>query len=167
MDYYGKVYEIVCNDGYYYIGSTKNDLRKRLYEHKQHAKQYPQRKCYKHMLDIGWDNIKIVLIEDVICNNRQELVKKEYEHIKKHKDDKYCLNIISSSHDKASYDIKYREDNHDKLIAYEKQYREDHVETIKEYRDNYRVNNRAKFREYQKAYRQRKKEELKELISSA
>ena len=91
----GKVYQLFCEDGYYYIGSTKNELRKRLFGHKKDSKTETQsnRRVYTHINKLGWDKVKIVLIEEVQCMNKQELLRKETEHITKHKDDKYCLNM--------------------------------------------------------------------------
>ena len=44
--YNSKIYKIVDNNEnqFYYIGSTYTTLAKRLYKHKQHAKEHPNQK---------------------------------------------------------------------------------------------------------------------------
>ena len=142
MDFKGKIYQLVCNDGYYYIGSTKNELRKRLFNHKEASLNHPQRRVYKHINTIGWDNVNIVLIEEICCNNRDELTKKEYEHIIKNKNDKFCLNMnVGHSFDKEynkMYDKQHRQNNKNKIIEYKKQYYEENKDKISEYNKQYR-----------------------------
>ena len=91
-NYEGTVYKLLCNDGHYYIGSTKSELKYRLYHHKQHSVEYPERKVYSYILTTGWDNVKIVSVEEVSCSSREELLKKENEYIKNALSDPLCLN---------------------------------------------------------------------------
>ena len=93
MEYSGRIYQLVCDDGYYYIGSTKNELRKRLSNHKTDSKRRPTARVYDHINKLGWDRVKIVLIEELTCKNKDELVRKEYEYIIKNKTDTKCLNM--------------------------------------------------------------------------
>jgi len=74
----GKIYKLVNNtDKDIYVGSTCELLSKRLYGHKMCAKSKTQTKVYKHLNEIGWDNVEIILIESFPCANKMELVKRE------------------------------------------------------------------------------------------
>ena len=78
----GKIYKLVNNtDKEIYIGSTCVPLHKRFYKHKQDAIRFPNRKVYKHLIEIGWDEVKIILIESFSCENKMELEKRERYYI--------------------------------------------------------------------------------------
>jgi hypothetical protein len=49
-------------------------------------------KLYKHMNTIGWDNADIVLVQNVRCNSRDELLKVENTYIIGAWGDDLCLN---------------------------------------------------------------------------
>lgn len=87
----GKIYRLIGDDGFYYIGSTCLPLYKRLHIHKRKAKKWPDRKVYKHFAALGWEKVKIVLIEDFSCNNKDALCKREQEVLEQNLSDK-CLN---------------------------------------------------------------------------
>jgi predicted GIY-YIG superfamily endonuclease len=79
MTYTAKIYKIVntINDDIY-VGSTKNELRKRLNEHKKDAKKKPERNgLYQMMNEHLFENFRIVLIETVECENKEEQVRHE------------------------------------------------------------------------------------------
>lgn len=175
-EYTGKVYKLLCNDGYYYIGSTKAALKHRLFDHKKHSLIFPDRKVYKHILTCGWENTKIVCIEDVKCNSREELYKKENEYIKKSLSDPLCLNIKMAHQTKEelleqqkkylqenkekvdAYHAKYRLDNAEKRCEYTRQYILEHPEEVKASRKAYYETNKAEIIEKQKAYVEANKE---------
>jgi len=74
----GKIYKLVNNtDKEIYIGSTCVPFHKRLYWHKKAAKRVVERKVYKHLNEIGWDDVQIILIESFPCENKMELEKRE------------------------------------------------------------------------------------------
>ena len=80
----GKIYKLVNNaDKEIYVGSTCLPLHKRFYGHKRDAAKTPERKVYKHLLGIGWDEVKIILIESFPCENKMELEKRERDYIDK------------------------------------------------------------------------------------
>lgn len=108
-----KIYKLECNDGYYYIGSTTSHyLSSRLSNHRNDSKRinYVNTKVYKHIKQIGWENVKIVLIELFPCNCIEELKKKENEYILKNINDSLCLNnnrpILSEEQKNEYYKIK-------------------------------------------------------------
>ena len=88
----GKIYKLVCNDGYYYIGSTTQELNNRLYNHKTQSKSGPN-KIYSYINSIGWDNVIIELIENYNCQSKKELVDREKYYLTKSKKDDLCLNF--------------------------------------------------------------------------
>ena len=78
----GKIYKLVNNcDKEIYIGSTCLPLHKRYYKHKSVAKTDVKRKVYEHLNTIGWDEVKIILIESFPCDNKMELEKRERYYI--------------------------------------------------------------------------------------
>jgi len=54
------------------------------------------------MNKIGWDNVKIELIEKIVFTDKKDLIKKENEYIKKSILDKFCLNKYKSFDEKTS-----------------------------------------------------------------
>lgn len=87
----GYIYKLVCPDQYYYISCTITPLIHRIQNHKQHAKTSKLR-VYSHINTIGWDNVKIELIENYTCSSKKELITKMNNYIETHKNDYYCLN---------------------------------------------------------------------------
>ena len=74
----GKIYKLVNNvDDEIYVGSTTTSLSRRKGGHVDKAKYYPNRKLYKHLLEIGWSNIRIILLESYSCKNKDELAARE------------------------------------------------------------------------------------------
>jgi hypothetical protein len=77
----GKIYKLVndVNDDIY-VGSSCVALCKRLYEHKSKAKKKPA-PVHLYFNELGWDNVRIILIENVVCENREQLMKREQYYI--------------------------------------------------------------------------------------
>ena len=61
-----------------YVGhTTRKKLHHRLDYHKYDAKKHPNRKVYAHCLAVGWEHIKIILIEKYPCADKEEAVARE------------------------------------------------------------------------------------------
>ena len=76
-----KVYKLINSiDNKIYVGSTTQPLSKRLADHKTSAK-YNRCPVHKHLNAIGWDTVRIILIETVICYNRDQLNQREQYYI--------------------------------------------------------------------------------------
>jgi hypothetical protein len=143
-----KIYKLECDDGHYYYGSTINELRVRLSGHKDAATFRPYR-VYQHINEIGWDKVKIVLVEACPCESRDELNRKENDYILAHKSDPLCLN-----NNLACLTDEQRKD-------YKRRYTEAHKEELAEYHRQKRTGN-PDVAEYQRQYREANKEALRE-----
>ena len=76
-----KVYKLINSvDSKIYVGSTTQPLSKRLMDHKSAAKKSPSF-VHKHFNKIGWDKVRIVLIETVNCFNKEQLNQREQHWI--------------------------------------------------------------------------------------
>lgn len=173
MDYKnGKIYKVQFDDGHFYIGSTATELRKRFWEHKGDARQTA---CTHYMKQVGKDTCRIVLIEDYPCKNKDELRKKEDEHIQLHYENVLCLNILRAfvtPEEAKEKDKIYREAHNEKISAYREDHREEHKAYMKTYqmthnnekkaRDKaYREEHKEEHKAYMKAYREKKKNQIK------
>lgn len=168
----GKVY-MICNDtsDMIYIGSTCDDLRKRFYNHKKIYKSfceggYKKIPCNsKYIFDDNMETSKIILLENVSCDSKQELLFKEREWFDKYnREGKNVVNKykpILSSVEKKEYKIdyakKYRENNKDLI----KKYTQDNAEKIAEMQKEYREKNAENIKLYKKQYYQENKDAVK------
>ncbi len=162
----GKIYRLLCEDGYYYIGSTINNLNYRLSNHKGSSKRETS-KVYNHINKIGWDNVTIELLEEYPCKNRQELNEKETQYICELKEDELCLNINRSyvTPEQRKEDVKeYYEENKERIIEQHREYLADPKVKVQAdtYQANYRKENAEKRRAYSKKYAEEHPEAVKE-----
>lgn len=148
----GKIYSIRSHQtDDIYIGSTCLPLYKRFYSHKSDYKLYlNEKKHYISSFDIiKYDDSYIELIEDFSCKTKQELARKEGEHIRANN----CVNkFIAGRTKKESY-----EDNK-QLI---KNRLEKKKEQIKNQRKSFRENNKEHIFLQKKEYRETHKEQIK------
>jgi hypothetical protein len=159
----GKIYCLYCDDESYYIGSTITELRFRLRDHKQAAKKYPGRRVYKHINEIGWENVKIECIEEYPCNSLEELLQKEDEYIEAMIDDENCLNIksaYSTEEEKMEYIKQYRKEHRDRILEYKKKYRQENSEKISEYTTQYVKKHSEEVKERRQQYIKENKEKV-------
>ena len=115
-----KIYKIVDNTtGNIYIGSTTQSLSQRLGNHTKDYKRY----CnggfhYVSSFEIiKNENYEIILIEEVNCSNKEQLLKIEREHIEANE----CINLRIPTRTRKEY---YKA-NKDRIKEYQKKYRED------------------------------------------
>ncbi len=148
----GKIYKIWSPQGEedeIYIGSTCDGLYKRKSTHKVNNNT-----CSSKILFEKYTDVRIELIEKYPCNNKEELLKKEGEHIKNNK----CLNKLIAGRTPE----EYREDNKEKIKEIDKKYREDNKEKIKQ-KDKERYKNEKDCRSQNaKEYYIKNKEYLKQ-----
>ena len=90
---HGKIYKMVSLvDDYFYIGATTIRLSQRRAQHKNESNRYLDRAMCAHFNNIGWNNCRIVLLENYPCESKEELMKKGFEYIQANNCDK-LLNI--------------------------------------------------------------------------
>jgi hypothetical protein len=166
----GKIYKIVCNvTGLMYIGSTcVPTLARRLAEHKSSYKRFLNGEITNKLSSfevLSNDNYNIILIENVICQNKDEL----YSHERKYIETIECVNInIPGRTSKQYYNEnkehkkEYREENKDHIKEYMLEYHEIHHQQLKDYNIAYNQENKAKIKVYRLKYEEENKEMLKE-----
>jgi group I intron endonuclease len=184
-----KVYKLVNDvDDKVYVGSTTSTLTKRKSEHKGDAKKATQlnRRVYKHLNEVGWENVEIVLVETYPCNSKDELNARERKWIDELKP---SLNKALPCRTKKQWEQdnkekvavyaerkkQRRQDNKDKIAEMNKQLEQDNdtiavmkkkceedKEKIAEKNMNYRNNNKEKIAEKKKQYEQDNKEKIAE-----
>lgn len=155
-----KIYKLECEDGHYYYGSTINELRVRLGGHKKASTFRPYR-VYQHINEIGWEKVKIVLVEAVPCTDRDELNRKENEYISSHKSDPFCLNnnlAVLTEDDRKDYKRRHTEAHKEELAEYHRQKRTGNPE-VAEYQRQYREANKERLRDQKRQYYADHKEE--------
>lgn len=73
-----KIYRLVNDvDDEFYVGSTIECLSSRKGKHKYDVKRRPASRMYKHLNQVGWDNVHIILIEEYPCENIEQLLARE------------------------------------------------------------------------------------------
>jgi group I intron endonuclease len=76
------IYKLVNSvDDKIYIGSSCCEPRQRFWKHKNDRSRYPDRKIYQHLNAIGWNNVRIIVLEWYSCSNRHELLLREQEWV--------------------------------------------------------------------------------------
>lgn len=152
-----KIYKIIDNNtNNVYIGSTVQDLKKRLWSHKAEYNRYINKKghYYTSFEIIKGGDYRIELIEDYPCNSIKELHEKEGDYIKKID----CINKNIAGRNRKK---RYQEEK-TKILEKNKKWKENNIEKYKKYQNNYKELNREKIREYKKKYRENNKEKIAE-----
>jgi hypothetical protein len=165
----GKIYTIrfFDNDKLIYIGSTTQSLAIRFGNHKRAINFSSLNKYIQDNYENNYQCCYIELLEYFICNNKEELDKKEGEIIRKFKeDDNYIVinkRIAGRKHkewleDNKEKIIKYYKDNEDKYKKYREKNKDKRREYIKQ--------NKEKINEKRREYYQRKKQEKLNIITT-
>ena len=161
----GKIYMLKCTDGFYYYGSTINTLTKRMTDHKKDSKLHADRYVYIHINDIGWDEVKCILVENYPCATKKELNEREDYYINKaqKENDMFCLNFNRASVSQVELKDKqkqYREENKSKIKKYKKEYRAANADIIRDYNKAYAEENSEQVRAAQKKHYEENKEQI-------
>ena len=139
----GKIYAIWDNNyTKCYIGSTVEELSKRMTKHRDSYKHYLHNNgnlttAFHLFNEFGIENCKIELLEMYPCQNRTELEAREGYHIR----NTICVNrkIMGRTKQQHYYDTiehskaqrkEYRERTKEHKHEVDKKYREDHKETL-------------------------------------
>ena len=157
----GKIYKIICDSQpeKVYIGSTTQTLHKRLSKHVWNYKAFLDGKGNNvTSFDILKNNdYQILLIENVSCESKEELLKKEGEWIRTYKNNDELEECINKCIAGRTYK-EYCEDNKDKIKEYLGEYYKKNKDKDKEYREN----NKDKILKQKKLYRENNKDKIKE-----
>jgi len=161
----GRIYKLVNDvDDKIYVGSTSLRLSIRKCHHKKAAKRKPNIRVYKHLNEVGWDHVNIVLIENYECKTKEQLYARERHWIEELKPG--LNNNIPTRTMKEWY-----QDNKEQILQQKKEYYANNKEQIaqkeKEYRENnkeklkqYYANNKEKIAQQTKEYRENNKAKL-------
>ena len=141
----GKIYKIV-DVGYNkcYVGSTTEKLSMRMVRHRSDYKRYKNGKINKitsfDLFDkYGIENCKIELVENVKCETKEELLKKEGEYIRQID----CMNKLLVGRTKK----EWYEDNKAEVLNQHKNYRDEHKMEKQETDRLYREKNYEQIKE--------------------
>ena len=149
-----KIYKLVDSvNNCFYIGSTINSLAKRLYTHKRDSDIHRNIKVYKYFNSIGWENVRIILIEEHCLSNRDQQMRAEDNVIQAHINDEKCLNSNRAQQNRK----EYRQSHKHQIYEYNKEYAKNHEQQIKNYMKNYWENNKE-LKEKKKIYYEKVKE---------
>ena len=188
----GHIYKIICitEPTFCYIGSTFNDLHKRMDKHRGHYREWLnghkecKLSCFPYFEKYGIDNFKIIKIKSYeVCrtHNKDRRHLEAYETLWLSKHRGKCCNInipiLYLIKEKAK---QYREDNREvlkirnkemykedknKILERQKKYYEKNKEFRKVYSKGYYENNTEVILIKNKAYREKTKEYWKEKIT--
>ena len=162
----GKVYKIepICEheEGEIYIGSTtKEYLSKRMVAHRYDYTKYKKGKhpfMTIHALfdKYGIENCRIILLEIVNCNSKDELFAREGYYIRTLE----CVNKIIVGRTKKEYREEHKEHAKEYQKIYSKTYRQENQEVLSEKSKQYYQENKEKLIDKSKQYYQENKEKL-------
>jgi len=159
-----KIYKIWSpNTELIYIGSTTQLLCKRLADHTKNFNLYKNSKYHytSSFKILEYQDAKIELIENVNCNDREQLHKREGEFIRQNRE--ICVNKKIEGRAQQEYKEQakiYYEDNKEELLEYQKLYRETHKEQIAEKDKKYYDTYKDQILEKAKIYREIHKEQI-------
>ena len=161
-----KIYKIICNitQNEYYGSTTKQYLSSRLQQHKTQYHRWlndNKKKYYSSFEIIKNGDYKIILVEKLECNDKDELRQREQFFI----DNNICVNknrAFNTKEDTKKYEKKYRAINKDKIDERHKKYIEINKDKIKAQYKEYYENNKEKQKEYMKTYNNQNKEKITE-----
>lgn len=131
----GKIYKLTHPDtDDIYIGSTAQKyLSMRLVGHKASYKSWKNGKThYRYsfkLFELGADDVKIELVECCPCTCKEELHKKEGEHIKETK----CVNTFVAGRTRKEYNKEWFEANKEKMTKYREANKEKRAKQWKEW----------------------------------
>jgi len=142
-----------------YYGSTVNELYKRKNQHKDKFKNGKFKYTSYKLFELGIDDVEITLVESIICNNKEELFKRERFYIENNN----CVNKnIPSRTNKEYYDEnkdkirdkkkEFYEENKDKILVQRKDYYDENKDKILVQKKDYYDENKDKIRDKRKDY---------------
>ena len=145
----GKIYKIV-DVGYNkcYIGSTCERLSQRMTRHRSYYFKFLKDKKIKlsssRLFDeYGLDNCKIELVEEYPCNNKEELLRREGQHIASMD----CVNRCVAGRTPKEYQENFKEERRKNFKDWYERNKDEKLEKGKKYREEHKEELDAKARE--------------------
>ena len=152
-----RVYKIIDNtNNNIYIGSTTQQLSKRLAEHTRNYKSYLNgiSKYITSFEIIKNENYDIILLENVCCETKEQLRARERFHIESNT----CVNKNIPGRSKKELGQIYRDNHKEERKEYDKQRDKTQIKIMKH---KYYEKNKEKFKEYQKEHKEHKQDYMK------
>tara|TARA_R110000850_G_scaffold50725_2_gene124122 strand:- start:167 stop:718 length:552 start_codon:yes stop_codon:yes gene_type:complete len=140
------IYKICCDDlpDFNYIGSTKS-FRNRKSSHKKDYNKGDTKKIYTTIRENGgWDNWRMVILEDMGAVERTQARIKEQEYRVNLNANMNSINCFRSEEDLKKQQKKYYNKNQEKILEYKKGYYQNNKEQKKHYDKQYYQNNKNK-----------------------
>jgi len=161
MSYY--IYKICCDDlpNYNYVGSTKA-FRRRKNHHKMTYNKGDTRKIYNTIRENGgWDNWRMVILEELGEVSFTEARIKEEEHRVKLNANMNMVKCYRTEEEYLKQMKEWYNNNKEHVLNYKKEYCEKNKDKIKEYQQK----NKEHIAEQYKEYCEKNKEHIKEKIT--
>jgi len=144
------IYKIVCNTDktLIYIGSSCNFITRK--SHHKSSCNNPNGKKYNYPLytmirdNGGWDNFRMVIIEEYPCENKTQLCIREEELRVEYKAN---MNGYSAYTNEKEYKKEYYQNNKETINEKNKEYYQNNKETLNENKKEYYQNNKEKILE--------------------
>ena len=170
------IYKLCCKDTNItdiYIGSTTNFYRRK----SQHKSNSNNINCncynnYKYQFirdNGGFENWDMVLVENISCSSKIELLKIERDYIDNLKPILNSVKSYTSIEEKKEYSKEYSKeyyhDNTEHKKEYSKEYNKKNKDQIKQKKKEYDNQNKEYKKEYNKEYREKNKEKLNQKIN--
>ena len=165
------IYKLCCKDTNItdiYIGSTTNFYRRKS-QHKSSCNNINHKSynCYKYQFirdNGGFENWDMVLVENISCSSKIELLKIERDYIDNLKPILNSVKSYTSIEEKKEYSKEYSKeyyhDNTEHKKEYSKEYNKKNKDQIKQKKKEYDNQNKEYKKEYNKEYREKNKEKL-------
>jgi len=155
----GKIYKLIndLNDKIYIGSSNYQYLSVRLNGHRQSCKNETGRrdsKLYKYMREIGAEHFQIELIEEYVCETKQQLCEREQYWIEQLKPELNMFRAISN----PNYEQECRDKNERRERS--NKFYHSHKEEILQKQKIYTEKNKEEISKRRKKYREEHKEEI-------
>ena len=157
------IYKLICDEEptFLYIGHTTNWNRRKAL-HKSSSLN-DTRKVYQQIRELGgWENIKMIWIEDYPCNNKREAGAREQHWMDTLKPNMNTHRAFITEEQKQEYFKERYENNKEAILKYQKERYENNKEAFAEKNKEYREANKEKIAEIGKEYRENNKEAIAE-----
>jgi hypothetical protein len=154
------IYKLICDEEphFLYVGNTTNWNRRKAL-HKNDSLD-STKKVYQNIRELGWENIKMVWIEDYPCNNKREGEAREQYWMDTLKSTMNSQKAFRTEEQKKENRKARYENNKETVAKQHKEYYENNKEAILEQKKEYQKENKDKLDEKNKEYREEHKEQI-------